>query len=58
MAGILNKSEDVDLAKGHLPISYSSFMTWSAVPLDSYEEVTEEQLDGYQYWKEAEGGYF
>ncbi len=58
MAGILNKSENVDLGKGHLPISYSSFMTWEAIPLNDYEEVTEEQLDGYQYWKEAEGGYF
>lgn len=50
--------EAIDLGMGHLPVSYDTFMTWNAIALNQYEEVTEDQLEGYRLWQDAEGGYF
>ena len=58
LAGLDEQSEQTDLGMGHLPISFDSFMTWQAVPLNQFEPVSEDQLEGYQMWQEAEGGYF
>ena len=58
LAGLEEQSEQVDLGIGHLPISFNNFITWHAVPLNQFEAVSEEQLEGYRTWQEAEGGYF
>lgn len=58
LAGLDEQSEQIDLGMGHLPISFDSFMTWQAVPLNQFEPVSEDQLEGYRMWQEAEGGYF
>lgn len=58
LASLEEQSEQMDLGMGHLPISFDSFMTWQAVPLNQFEPVSAEQLEGYKMWQEAEGGYF
>lgn len=50
--------EAIDLGMGHLPVSYESFMTWGAIAIDQYEAVSEEQLEGYRLWQQANVGYF
>jgi hypothetical protein len=56
MAG-LNKREDEPLGMGHLPISKESFAGWGARFVQQ-SSVTTEELEGYQMWLEAGGGYF
>ena len=58
MAGFEDKTDDVPLGMGHLPIGYDSFMTWEAVKLNQSEPVVDDELEGYNMWQEAEGGYF
>jgi hypothetical protein len=42
---------------GHLPISKNDFTGWKAVFLCE-TEVKEDELEGYNMWKEAGGGVF
>jgi hypothetical protein len=42
---------------GHMPLSYASFSAWEPIFLMA-NGVDEEELEGYVYWKEAQGGYF
>jgi len=42
---------------GHLPLREATFTAWRPV-LIGREAVTNEELDGYQMWKEAKGGLF
>lgn len=42
---------------GHIPLSYSAFNAWLPQFL-SASSLDEEELEGYRYWQEAEGGYF
>lgn len=42
---------------GHSPISHNSFSTWGAV-FTQQSSVLDDELEGYQMWKEANGGYF
>ena len=56
MAGI-DKKEGEPLGMGHLPISKQSFPTWGAI-LVQQSSVSPDELEGYQMWLEAEGGYF
>jgi len=56
MAGV-DKREDEPLGMGHLPISSESFSGWGAAFVQQ-SSVGAEELEGYQMWLEAEGGYF
>jgi hypothetical protein len=56
MAGV-DKLEDEPLGMGHLPISSEAFSGWGAEFVQQSSVVAEE-LEGYQMWLEAEGGYF
>ena len=49
--------ETLDLGIGHLPIARSSFATWDLQYLKTVP-VQAEELEGYQLWQEAGGGYF
>ena len=56
MAGVTRKPEE-ELGMGHLPLSHESFAGWrpkliNIVPVQSTE------LEGYEMWREAKGGYF
>lgn len=42
---------------GHMPLSYAAFSAWEPVFLFAVG-LDEEELDGYRYWQEAQGGYF
>jgi hypothetical protein len=53
----MNRAPGELLGMGHAPISNASFATWGAkfikvVPVEPSE------LEGYEMWKEAQGGYF
>lgn len=42
---------------GHLPVSWGSF--WASDPvLLQFDSVEESEMEGYQIWLEAEGGYW
>lgn len=56
MAG-LDRREDEPLGMGHLPLSNESFSGWQARFIQQ-SSVSTEELEGYQVWLEAEGGYF
>ena len=45
------------LGMGHMPISYASFRGWGASFVQQ-SSVSEEELDGYALWRDAEGGYW
>ncbi len=45
------------LGMGHLPVSYASFSGWDAV-LVQRSSVAGDELEGYEMWREAQGGYF
>ena len=42
---------------GHLPLTHAAFSAWEPVFLVA-TGVDDEELEGYFYWKEAQGGYF
>jgi hypothetical protein len=56
MAGMDRKPNE-SLGMGHAPISQKSFATWGAKFI-KHVPVLSEELEGYQMWKEANGGYF
>lgn len=56
MAGI-HRKPDEKLGLGHTPISNESFAGWQ-IRLIQVEQTTDEELEGYEYWKEEDGGYF
>lgn len=56
MAGIDHKPEEA-LGMGHAPISKQSFASWD-VRFVQQSTVTPEELEGYEMWREAKGGYF
>lgn len=56
MAGV-DKREDEPLGMGHLPVSNETFAGWD-VEFVQQSSVSTEELDGYQMWLDAEGGYF
>ena len=56
MAGMDRKAEEA-LGMGHLPISKGSFAGWGTV-LIQRSTVQPNELDGYEEWKKANGGYF
>jgi hypothetical protein len=42
---------------GHMPLSYAAFLAWEPAFLFGCG-LDEEELEGYRYWQEAQGGYF
>lgn len=46
-----------DFGIGHLPLSKKSFISRQPV-LVGRQEVSTEELEGYEIWKENSGGYF
>jgi hypothetical protein len=56
LAGI-GREPGVRLGMGHIPVSYDSFTAWRALFIQQ-STVDPDELDGYEVWKEAEGGYF
>ena len=56
MAGI-NRKPDEELGMGHLPLSRESFSGWRP-ELIRVVPVEPTELEGYEIWKEAKGGYF
>jgi hypothetical protein len=56
MAGV-DRRDDEPLGMGHLPISKASFSGWNARFVQQ-SSVTAEELEGYDMWRDAEGGYF
>lgn len=56
MAGMERKPSE-SMGMGHVPISRHSFASWGARFI-KIVPVVEEELEGYNMWKEAKGGYF
>jgi hypothetical protein len=56
MAG-MDRSEGQSLGMGHAPISRTSFSSWDAKYIKTVP-VTQDELEGYEMWLEAGGGYF
>lgn len=56
MAGMDSREEEPP-GMGHLPISRESFASWGATFIQK-SSVSPDELEGYQMWLEAEGGYF
>jgi hypothetical protein len=42
---------------GHMPLSYAAFSAWVPIFLMA-GSLAEEELEGYRYWQEENGGYF
>jgi hypothetical protein len=57
MVGLDQKGNNQDPGMGHLPIGKQSFEAWPIAFIKKVE-VREEELEGYNMWKEAKGGYF
>ena len=43
---------------GHLPLSHDAFAAWQPELITRGAAISEEELEGYRMWLEAEGGYF
>lgn len=56
MAGIDRKPGE-ELGMGHLPLSRESFSGWKP-QLIKVVPVEPAELEGYEMWKDAKGGYF
>jgi hypothetical protein len=56
MAG-MNRKPNEQMGMGHAPISKKSFGGWKAVFIQQ-AAVKKEELEGYEMWLEAKGGYF
>ncbi len=56
MAGI-DRKPDEELGMGHLPLSRESFSEWKPI-LMKVVPVEPAELEGYEMWKDAKGGYF
>jgi hypothetical protein len=56
LAGI-GRNTNERLGMGHVPVSNESFAAWRAQFVQQ-STVSPDELDGYETWKEAGGGYF
>ena len=56
IAGI-NRKPNESLGMGHAPISRRSFASWG-VRFIKIVPVKQDELEGYEMWKKASGGYF
>jgi hypothetical protein len=53
----MDRKPDEALGMGHLPISKKSFVSWNVIFIQQ-STVSPDELDGYEMWREAGGGYF
>ena len=53
----IDREPGEELGMGHLPLSKSSFAQWDAIFIQQ-SSVSPDELEGYNMWLEAEGGYF
>jgi hypothetical protein len=53
----MDRKPNESLGMGHAPISRASFASWGARFI-KFAPVRQEELEGYEMWKEANGGYF
>ena len=56
MAGVTRKPNE-ELGMGHLPLSRASFAGWKP-KLIKIVSVESTELEGYEMWRQAKGGYF
>lgn len=56
MAG-MDRKPDEQMGMGHAPISKKGFAQWKAVFIQQ-SSVKKEEMEGYEMWLEAKGGYF
>jgi len=56
MAGV-DRNPSESLGMGHAPISKRSFSSWKAKFIQT-STVRSDELEGYNMWLEAKGGYF
>ena len=52
-----DRSPGEDIGVGHLPMSHKTFKAHKPVFIQQ-SRVAPEELEGYEMWREAEGGYF
>ena len=52
-----NVNDQDGFGMGHMPLTKSAFASWHPI-LVGHDEVTDEELEGYQMWKDGGGGYF
>lgn len=50
-------ANDETVSVGHLPISYQTFQSYTPLFVQT-STVKEQELDGYNIWLDANGGYF
>ncbi len=55
--GLTNADADGPLAVGHLPVSLEAFARWKPELL-RLEAVAPDELEGYEIWKQENGGVF
>jgi len=53
----LGKLGDEELGIGHLPLSRGTFVSWEP-ELIVQENVLPSELEGYQFWKNGNGGFW
>ena len=56
MAG-MDRKPDEKLGMGHMPVSTKNFAGWNTKFVQQ-SSVSEQELEGYKMWLEANGGYF
>jgi hypothetical protein len=56
LAGI-GRKENEPMGMGHVPVSTDSFAAWNAQFVQQ-STVSASELEGYELWREADGGYF
>ena len=56
MAGVTRKPDE-ELGMGHLPLRNASFAGWRP-KLIKIVSVENTELEGYEMWRQAKGGYF
>jgi hypothetical protein len=56
MAGMDHKPNE-RLGMGHCPVSKKSFLSWGTAFIQT-STVSTEELEGYNMWLDAKGGYF
>lgn len=51
-------SDSAALGIESIPVSFNSLKTWQLIDIGLCEAVSKDELEGYEMWKEANGGYF
>ncbi|MGV3724798.1 MAG: hypothetical protein ACO1SX_28195 [Actinomycetota bacterium] len=57
LGGIDDEDSGIGIGIGHLPLARRDFLNWRPMLLMK-QSVSDDELEGYQMWKEAGGGVF